>query len=167
MILAAVGTYMHGFDELVEAFDEACHNLELDGFAQIGHSRHLPCHVAYERFIPHGDLKTMMGHARLVVCHAGMGIVGDAMRSGAEIIMMPRRAQLNADEPTNDQLPFAEATSERYGLGLCTDPGSLEAAMKLHLRHTRERKSYRIESNVNYLVARSLRLSSPDKRQSG
>ena len=161
MILAAVGTYCHGFCELVEQFDLSCRALDLDGFAQIGHSDYEPDFVAYERFVSHDDLKTMMGHARLVVCHAGMGIVGDAMRAGVEIIMVPRRASLTAKEPTNDQLPFAEAAAARYGLGLCTNPEDLQAAIEMHLRAGSTQRHYELESNVNHLIARTLQRSAP------
>ena len=37
MILVAVGTFIHGFDELVAAADRAAAALDLEGFAQIGH----------------------------------------------------------------------------------------------------------------------------------
>ena len=157
MILAAVGTYCHGFSDLVEQFDQACHQLDLDGFAQIGHSAFEPRHVAFDRFLPHADLKTMMAHARLVVCHAGMGVVGDAMRAGAPIIMVPRRARLNADEPTNDQLGFAEATAAKYGLGLCLDPLDLQDHIAETLHTPPAARTYPLHSNVGDLVAETLR----------
>ena len=47
MILVAVGTYIHGFDELVAAADTAAAQLDLDGFAQIGQSRVIPQPVSY------------------------------------------------------------------------------------------------------------------------
>ena len=100
MILVAVGTYIHGFDELVEAADGAVGELGLPGFAQIGHSRVIPRHLAWERFLLPAALAGRIDGAGLVICHGGMGLLGEAMRAGKPIIAMPRSGCLLYTSPS-------------------------------------------------------------------
>ena len=81
MILVAVGTYIHGFDELVAAADAAAAELGLAGFAQIGHSRFVPRQLAWERFLTPAQMANRMTAAHLVICHGGVGLLGEAMRA--------------------------------------------------------------------------------------
>ena len=87
MILVAVGTYIHGFDALVEAADGAVGELGLPGFAQIGHSRVIPRHLAWERFLPPSALAgrivvsapILMGHHFLV------GVIAEFMSANPRV----------------------------------------------------------------------------------
>ncbi|HET6467243.1 MAG TPA: glycosyltransferase [Geminicoccaceae bacterium] len=125
MILVAVGTFIQGFDALVRAADAATAGLGLPGFAQIGHGRVLPRHLAWSRFLDEPDFRRRLAAARLVVCHGGMGIVGDAMRAGRPILAVPRRGATTRGNPANDQLAFVERLAERHPIAVCTDLGRL------------------------------------------
>jgi len=109
MILVAVGTSDNGFDELVEAADRAAAALGAPGLAQIGHGRFLPQALHWERFLPDSVFRRRLAEAHIVVCHGGMGILGEAMRARRPIVAMPRRGITSAANPTNDQL-----VDERY-----------------------------------------------------
>ncbi len=125
MIFVGVGTFVHGFDELVEAADAAAAELELAGFAQIGHSRAVPRHLAHARFLPPEALARRLAASRVAVCHAGMGLIGDALRAGCRLVLFPRRGATTAAHPANDQSAFAELLARRLPLRLCREPAAL------------------------------------------
>ncbi len=129
-LLVAVGTFVHGFDELVAAADSAAEALDIGGFAQIGGSRVLPRRLEWLRFLPSSELRVRIAVARVVVCHGGVGILGDAMRAGRPIVAVPRRGPTTFDHPAGDQLPLLRRLAERYPIGICERPEQLRAAIE-------------------------------------
>ncbi|WP_051329488.1 glycosyltransferase [Geminicoccus roseus] len=152
MLVAAVGTFLHGFDELVLAAERSCACLDLPGFAQIGHGRATPQAIGWQRFLPQADLSARFRAARVVVCHAGMGIVGEAMRAGAPIVLFPRKGATRAGHPANDQTAFARRIALRHGLGLCEDGALLPAILARVLRGP-ARRDYELASDVPAILA--------------
>lgn len=146
-LVAAVGTFIAGFDQLVEAADRACAVLGIDGFAQIGRSAVIPHAMRWQRFLPQAELTEQFGQASVVVCHAGMGVVGEAMRAGARIILFPRQGQTRKGHPANDQSEFAQVIAQRHGLAVCTDGVALTEMVRAALSQP-ERRSYRLDSDV-------------------
>jgi UDP:flavonoid glycosyltransferase YjiC (YdhE family) len=129
VIFVGVGTFVHGFDELVEAADLAAARLEVGGFAQIGHSATLPRHLEHARFLPPDELARRLAASRVAVCHAGMGLIGDALRAGCRLVLLPRRGATTRAHPANDQTGFAERLARHLPLRLCREPWELEAAI--------------------------------------
>lgn len=133
MIVVAVGTFIHGFDALVQAADRAAANLELPGFAQIGHSRVTPDHLAWARFLPYDAFRARLEAARLLVCHGGMGLIGDGLRSGCHVVVVPRQGATSRANPANDQRAFVRRLAERYPLRVVEDTAALAAALETAL----------------------------------
>ena len=156
MILVAVGTFIHGFDELVAAADGAAAELGLPGFAQIGHSRTVPAHLSWERFLPPAMLAARMARASLVICHGGIGIVGEAMRAGKPIIAMPRRGRPTRASPAGDQVALVRRLGERYGIGVCEEGQRLTELVRTQLAAGRPAPSYDLGSDVPALITRFL-----------
>lgn len=129
-LLVAVGTFVHGFDELVAAADSAAEALRIRGFAQIGGSRVLPRRLEWVRFLPPAEMRARIATALVVVCHGGVGILGDAMRAGRPIVAVPRRGPTSFDHPAGDQLPLLRRLAERYSIGVCERPEELRAAIE-------------------------------------
>jgi UDP-N-acetylglucosamine transferase subunit ALG13 len=154
-MLVAVGTFVNGFDELVEAADRAASDLRIGGFAQIGGSRVRPRHLEWARFLPPAELRSRIAKARVVVCHGGVGILGDAMRAGRPIVAMPRRGPTTFDNPSDDQLPFLRRLAERYPIWLCERPEDLCAAIERALAGPTT-IVYPLGSDVPEIVARFL-----------
>jgi UDP-N-acetylglucosamine transferase subunit ALG13 len=125
VIFVGVGTFIHGFDELVEAADRAAAELAVPGFAQIGHSRVVPQHLQHERFLSPGALGARLRASRVAVCHAGMGLIGDALRAGCRLVLVPRRGATSSAHPANDQAEFARRLAARLDLRLCPEPAGL------------------------------------------
>jgi UDP-N-acetylglucosamine transferase subunit ALG13 len=136
LIFVGVGTFVHGFDALLSGADRAAAELGLPGFAQIGHSRVVPRHLAHARFLPPDALRERLRASRVAVCHAGMGLIGDALRCGCRLILVPRRGPTTADHPANDQTAFAERLAERLPLRLCYDPTDLTPVLEAALADT-------------------------------
>jgi UDP:flavonoid glycosyltransferase YjiC (YdhE family) len=129
VILVAVGTFIHGFDELVAAADRAAAALGLSGFAQIGHSRVMPAQLAWDRFLPPAALAARMVAARVVICHGGVGLLGEAMRAGKPIIAMPRRGGASRSSPSGDQAALVRRLAERHRIHVCEGPDRMTAIL--------------------------------------
>lgn len=126
LITVCVGTFIAGFDALVVAADRTAGKLGLEGFAQIGYSQVIPHHLAWTRFLTSDGLAQQLAGSELLICHAGMGLIGDGLRAGCRIVIMPRRGATTKHHPANDQLPFARLIAERYQVTLCLEPHHLE-----------------------------------------
>ena len=153
MILVAVGTYIHGFDELVAAADAAAAELGLAGFAQIGHSRFAPRQLAWERFLTPAQMADRMATARLVICHGGVGLLGEAMRAAKPIIVMPRRGRPTAQSPAGDQTALVGRLAERHPILVCEAPGELVGLVRASIARGLEPQRYDLASDVPELVA--------------
>lgn len=133
MIFVGVGTFAHGFDELVAGADRATAALGIAGFAQIGHSRVVPSHLAHARFLASAELAARLGQSEVAICHAGMGLIGDALRAGCRIVLVPRQGAISRRHPANDQRRFAERLATVLPLRVCADPADLVGAIQAAL----------------------------------
>jgi UDP:flavonoid glycosyltransferase YjiC (YdhE family) len=133
VIFVGVGTFAHGFDELVAGADRAAAALGIEGFAQIGHSRVVPRHLDHARFLGSDELAARLGRSEVAVCHAGMGLVGDALRAGCRLVLVPRQGSISRRHPANDQRRFAERLAAILPLRVCTDPADLAGAIRAAL----------------------------------
>lgn len=157
MILVAVGTFVHGFDALVEAADKVAELLDLDGFAQIGHSAIVPQKLRWAQFLPSVELATRMAQASLVICHGGMGLLGDAMRAGRPIIAVPRRGPTTRGNPAGDQTEFLRRLAQRQPIALCEDPGELAQRIPQALEAAGTPPVYDLATDVPERIASFLR----------
>ncbi len=151
-ILVSVGTFVRGFDELVAAADAAADSLSLRGLAQIGHSSVVPKHLDSVRFLPEPTLRDLLRRTRVVVCHGGMGILGEAMRAGRPIIAVPRRGATTAGNPANDQAGFLERLAARYPIRVCPEPRELERHLLEVLDDVPAAVDYGLVSNVPRII---------------
>jgi UDP-N-acetylglucosamine transferase subunit ALG13 len=133
VIFVGVGTFIRGFDELVLGADQAAAELGLAGFAQIGHSTVVPRHLKHARFLEAADLAQHLAVSRVAICHAGMGLIGDALRASCRLILVPRRGATTRDHPANDQTEFAERLARQLPLRLCHDPADLRPVIEAAL----------------------------------
>jgi predicted glycosyltransferase len=144
---------VRGFDGLVAAADQAAAALGLTGFAQIGHSSVLPSHLEWARFLPEEELRQRLSAARIVVCHGGMGILGEAMRAGRPILAVPRTGPTTADNPANDQRDFLQRLASLHPIEVCPEPAGLAAHLGRLLRTLPDRVDYRLTCDVPAIVS--------------
>jgi UDP:flavonoid glycosyltransferase YjiC (YdhE family) len=153
LILVAVGTFIHGFDELVDAADRAVGELRLGGFAQIGHSRSIPRHLTWERFLPPAALAARMAAAPLVICHGGIGLLGEAMRARKPIIAVPRRGRPTQASPAGDQSALLARLAERHPIRVCAHPDQLPKTLQAMVASGLAPQTYDLGTDVPGLIA--------------
>ncbi len=100
MILLVVGT-QEPFDRLVKAVDRwAALKGNTDIFGQIANASYLPENFEYTRFIDPSEFNEKFKTASLIVGHAGMGTIIQALQFSKPIIVLPRL--LKYHETRND-----------------------------------------------------------------
>jgi len=116
MIYVTVGTMFLDFPRLVTAMDAIAQNTGERLVVQIGLGKTLPQHGEHFAFKPRQEVLALQREARVIVCHAGIGSVLDALHVRRPFIVVPRRKRFN--EHMNDhQMDLAQAVQQR-GWGL-------------------------------------------------
>lgn len=111
-IFVAVGTSQRGFDRLLRWLDDLRQQgaVQIPIAAQRGHAHHIPRNYPSDPFLPSHQLEARIAQAKLVICHAGAGLLGTCIRHGKRPIVVPRLARFG--EAINDhQLMLAKALS--------------------------------------------------------
>lgn len=112
MIYATVGTMFLDFSRLIRKMDDIAGQTGERVVIQIGDSPICPVHAEYFSFKPREDVLALQREARVIVCHAGIGAVQDALMAGQPFIVVPRLKRFH--EHINDhQLDLAEAVQRR------------------------------------------------------
>ncbi len=100
MIFVTVG-YQLPFDRLIRAVDEwGTLTGRTDIFAQIGPTVYEPSSIEWARELEPAAFTARVHEAALIVAHAGMGTILNALHSRTPILVMPRKAVLG--EHRND-----------------------------------------------------------------
>lgn len=119
MIIVTVGMQL-GFDRLIAAMDALAPGLDMPVIAQTGKGSYQPQHMEARAKIAPAEFEALVGKARLVVAHAGIGTVLTAARCRKPILLLPRRAALG--EHRNDhQLATVGKLAGRPGILVAED----------------------------------------------
>jgi len=115
MIYVTVGTMFLDFPRLIRAMDTVAADTEERVIVQVGLGTTLPLHCEHFEFKPRDEVLAIQREARVIVCHAGIGSVLDALHVRRPFIVVPRRRKFG--EHMNDhQMDLAKAV-ERRGWG--------------------------------------------------
>ncbi len=115
MIYATVGTMFLDFPRLILAMDAIARDTGERVVVQRGMGQTIPSHCDHFEFKPRDEVLALQHEARVVVCHAGIGCVSDALTIKRPLIVVPRLKRYK--EHMNDhQLDLARAV-ERRGWG--------------------------------------------------
>jgi len=128
VIFVTVGTQLP-FDRLISAVDAWAGRVGRDDvLAQIGPSQLNPKFIQYRPFFSPTEFAAAFAAAELVVAHAGMGSIINAMSQAKPILVMPRSASLN--EHRNDhQLSTARHFRELRGILVAMDTQELDSQL--------------------------------------
>jgi UDP-N-acetylglucosamine transferase subunit ALG13 len=122
MILVTVGTMGSPFDRLLREVDRLEGEEEL--IVQHGPSRLRPRRATCVDFLPFGELMQVVGEARVVVTHGGVGSILMALMNGRCPLVVPRLRRFH--EAVDDhQLALARKLSESGLVTLVQDPAVL------------------------------------------
>lgn len=112
MIYVTVGTMFLDFPRLIHAMDAIARDTGERVVVQTGMGKTLPAYCEHFDFKPREEVLDIQRGARVVVCHAGIGCVSDALRMGRPLIVVPRLKKFG--EHMNDhQLDLARAVQSR------------------------------------------------------
>jgi UDP-N-acetylglucosamine transferase subunit ALG13 len=102
LIFLTVGTWYKGFDRLVQAADELVGSgvVAEEVIAQIGYSSYKPKNLKTVDFCSPDQFIEHISRSDMVISHAGLGTIAQAVGQGKPIIVVPRRCALG--EVTND-----------------------------------------------------------------
>lgn len=138
MILVTVGTHSAPFDRLLTAVDR----LHLDGafgdedvVIQTGASTYRCQAVQQFAYCPRAELDGLIGQARLIISHGGIGTLLPAARRGKHVIAIPRLRRYGehhndhqldvCTELARQHAVFTSPNADDLGELLGRDPGAL------------------------------------------
>jgi UDP-N-acetylglucosamine transferase subunit ALG13 len=123
VIIVTVGMQL-GFDRLIAAMDTLAPELGIPVIAQTGKGAYQPRNMEARVKIAPSEFEALVGEARLIVSHAGIGTVLTAARCQKPILLMPRRADFG--EHRNDhQLATVGKLAGRPGILVAADESEL------------------------------------------
>lgn len=159
-LFVSVGSALTGFDELVSAVDHFCaSHPDCSAYGQIGHSTVEPAHFQWERLLSRTDMQKYIAASDVVLCHAGLGILGDALRAEKPVIAMPRLLDNTSNSPGNNQAVFAERMQQLHGIHVCRDEQSIQTTLEQLIRDGVRSQRYQLKTNIPTLIADWLRQS--------
>lgn len=129
-LLVAVGTSDRPFDRLLRAVDRlyAERAIDLPGFVQRGPAGYVPAQLPSAPLVPAPELDERIRRARLVVCHAGAGLLGTCLRHGKRPIVLPRLGSLG-EHVDDHQLMLCRALGEAGLIRPIADASALGPAI--------------------------------------
>ena len=97
MIFVSVGTRHDGFDRLIKKLDELSGEGKIKEqiVAQIGNGKYIPSHLKAIKFCSPQEFDDFISQSRVVVSHAGVGVMMSAILKSKPVIALPRKASLN------------------------------------------------------------------------
>jgi len=112
MIYVTVGTMFMDFTRLINAMDTIAQSSDEEVIIQTGMDSTTPNHASHFDFKPREEVQAIQARARMIVCHAGIGSVKDALAAQRPFIVVPRLKRWR--EHMNDhQLELARAVESR------------------------------------------------------
>jgi UDP-N-acetylglucosamine transferase subunit ALG13 len=127
MIFVTVGTHHQSFARLVDAMDAIAGDTKEHVVIQRGLTKAVPQFAQSFEFKPRDDLLHRYDGARVIVTHAGIGSIIDALKAGKPLIVVPRLKKFG-EHNTDHQIELARAV-ERRGWGrVVIDIGALAEA---------------------------------------
>lgn len=125
MIFVTIGT-SETFDRLIEAVERLPEHEEL--VLQVGGSSFRPARGTCLEYVPYEELRELMGQARVVVTHAGVGTILTALQLRKRPVVVPRLKRFG--EAVDDhQVALARRLDEAGLVTLVEDLGLLRAAV--------------------------------------
>jgi len=131
MIYVTVGTMFMDFPRLINAMDEIARTSDEEVIVQTGMAPTKPEYASHFDFRDREEVQSIQSRARMIVCHAGIGALQDALAARRPIAIVPRLKQ-HREHMNDHQLDLARAVEAR-GWGrmvidvaeladLCTSP---------------------------------------------
>jgi len=119
VIYATVGTMFLDFPRLIHKMDAIAQETGERVIIQVGLGNTVPKFCEYFDFKPRQEVLALQREARLIVCHAGIGSVIDALEVRRPLVVVPRLKRFN-EHMSDHQLDIAQAVQRRgWGRMVC------------------------------------------------
>ena len=106
MIYVTVGTMYLDFPRLIKKMDEIAANSDETVIVQTGMGATIPQHCEHFDFKSREEVETIQRDARIIVTHAGIGSIIDALKAERSLVVVPRLKRFgehNNDHQGEDQ----------------------------------------------------------------
>jgi uncharacterized protein (TIGR00661 family) len=125
-ILVLLGTQKNSFRRLIEAVDKL--DLPESIIVQSGHTKFSSDKLDIQPFVDPAEYDRLNQEAKLVISHAGVGSIMQALALGKPVVVMPRRRRFG--EHLNDhQLQIAHSLAEQGLVTVVEKADQLESAV--------------------------------------
>ncbi len=126
-----VGTHGRGMDRLVEAVDKLAEAGALPApvFIQVGPGAFTPKHCEWTRTLGREEFSMRLAGAKLVICHAGAGIIGECLGLGKVPLVVPRDPARGEVVDDHQRLMALKLADEGL-LRLCASESDIAAAVR-------------------------------------
>lgn len=115
MVYVTVGTMYLDFARLIDKMDAIAERTGERVVIQTGMCSTVPKHCEHFDFKPRDEVLELQRQARVIVCHAGIGSVMDALEARRPVIVVPRLKRLR--EHLNDHQLDLSGAVQRRGWG--------------------------------------------------
>jgi UDP-N-acetylglucosamine transferase subunit ALG13 len=123
MIFVTIGTQLP-FDRLITNIDQWAERQHADVFAQIGNTEIKPKYIKYASYLDPIEAEKMFKESSVIISHAGMGSVLNALKYKKPLIAMPRIAA-KGEHRNEHQLATAKWIESFDGVNIAWDEKGL------------------------------------------
>lgn len=149
MIFVTVGLHNQGFDRLIRKMDEISGKKEHKIVMQIGSTQYRPVNSEFFLYASYDEILHYFSEADLIISHAGVGTILDALSLNKPLILAPRLKKYN-EAYDDHQIEICSALNKKYGIDVVLNVDDIYETIN---NVTVKGKVVRDESLVNYLSA--------------
>lgn len=149
MIFVTVGSQKFQFNRLLKEIDELIENkvINEEVFAQIGVSDYKPQNYKYKEFVTQDEFNKYLDEARLIITHAGTGVIVNAIKKGKKVIGIPRLSKFR-EHVDDHQIQLLNEFANMNLIETCIDEKELKE--KIQQIDNKEFKKYD-SNNENFI----------------
>lgn len=149
MIFVTVGSQKFQFNRLLKKIDELIENkvINEEVFAQIGVSNYKPQNYKYKEFVTQDEFNKYLDEARLIITHAGTGVIVNAIKKGKKVIGIPRLSKFG-EHVDDHQIQLLNEFANMNLIETCIDEKELKE--KIQQIDNKELKKYD-SNNENFI----------------
>ena len=149
MIFVTVGSQKFQFNRLLKEIDELIENkvINEEVFAQIGVSDYKPQNYKYKEFVTQDEFNKYLDEARLIITHAGTGVIVNAIKKGKKVIGIQRLSKFG-EHVDDHQIQLLNEFANMNLIETCIDEKELKE--KIQQIDNKEFKKYD-SNNENFI----------------
>ncbi len=131
MIFLTVGSWHRGYNRLIKAVDELVESgvIHDEVIAQTGYSSYRPKRIKVIKFCSPDEFLNFVAQAKIVISHAGVGTIVEAVKKFKPVVVVPRKSCLG-EHFDNHQFVTAETLEKEGKILVAYEVGELAHKIK-------------------------------------